>query len=89
MAAYRISTAYTRGDVERPDPGGSARFDVQIHQGLPFLAFTRARWELLLAVRNLFHELDDPTASLYDELLVVYARPSASSAASPSSFRAL
>jgi hypothetical protein len=71
VAAYRISTAYTRGDLERPDPGGSARFDVQIHQGLPFLAFTRARWELLVAVRNLFHELDDPTASVYDELLVV------------------
>jgi hypothetical protein len=71
VAAYRISTAYARGDLERPDPGGSARFDVQLHQGLPFLAFTRARWELLLAVRNLFHELDDPTASLYDELLVV------------------
>ena len=24
VAAYRISTAYTRNDVERPDPGGSA-----------------------------------------------------------------
>jgi hypothetical protein len=71
VAAYRISTAYARADLERPDPGNSARFDVQIHQGLPFLAFTRARWELLVAVRNLFHELDDPTASLYDELLVV------------------
>ena len=71
LAAYRISTAYARADLERPDPGNSARFDVQIHQGLPFLAFTRARWELLLAVRNLFHDLDDPTASLYDELLVV------------------
>ena len=58
----------------RTEPAGGntvARFDVQIHQGLPFLAFTRARWELLLAVRNLFHDLDDPTASLYDELLVV------------------
>jgi hypothetical protein len=71
VAAYRISTAYTRADLERPDPGNAARFDVQVHQGLPFLAFTRARWELLIAVRNLFHELDDPTASLYDELLVV------------------
>jgi hypothetical protein len=71
LAAYRISTAYARWDPDRSDPGGSARFDVQVHQGLPFLAFTRARWELLLAVRNLFHELDDPTASLYDELLVV------------------
>lgn len=71
FAAYRISTAYTRGDTQRADPGGSARFDVQVHQGLPFLAFTRARWELLIAVRNLFHELDDPTASVYDELMVV------------------
>ncbi len=33
FAAYRISTAYARGDLERPDPGGSARFDVQVHQG--------------------------------------------------------
>ena len=71
FAAYRISADFTRGDTERADPGGSARFDVQVHQGLPFLAFTRARWELLVAVRNLFHELDDPTASIYDELLVV------------------
>lgn len=71
LASYRISTAYTRADVERADPGASVRFDVQIHQGLPFMAFTRARWELLVAVRNLFHEMDDPAASLYDELLVV------------------
>jgi TonB dependent receptor-like, beta-barrel/Carboxypeptidase regulatory-like domain len=71
LAAYRIDTAYARADVENPDPGASVRFDVQVHQGLPFMEFTRARWELLVAVRNLFHQIDDPTASLYDELLVV------------------
>jgi hypothetical protein len=71
LAAYRLNTAYTRGETERNDPGASARFDVQVHQALPFMGFSRARWELLVAVRNLFHDTEDPTASLYDELLVV------------------
>jgi hypothetical protein len=47
-----------------------ARFDVQLNQSLPFLNFSHAQWEMLVAVRNLFREelLD---ASVYDELLVV------------------
>lgn len=46
------------------------RFDVQLNQSLPFLNFSGAQWEMLVAVRSLFHdELLD--ASVYDELLVV------------------
>jgi hypothetical protein len=71
LAAYRINTAYTRSDIDRNDPEAALRFDVQVHQALPFLDFTRARWEFLIAVRNLFHDTTNPTASLYDELLVV------------------
>jgi hypothetical protein len=42
---------------------------VQINQALPFdLAGTR--WEVLVGVRNLFRDPNDP-ASVYDELLVV------------------
>ena len=47
-----------------------ARFDVQVNQALPFLNFTGAQWEMLVAVRNLFRD-DLLDASVYDELLVV------------------
>lgn len=45
------------------------RFDVQVHQALPFLNFTNANWEMLLALRNFFRETLAET-SIYDELLV-------------------
>lgn len=46
------------------------RFDVQLNQSLPFLNFSGAQWEMLVAVRSLFSdELLD--ASIYDELLAV------------------
>jgi len=65
---YKINTGLS-GDGSLPGAGGP-RFDVQINQGLPFLQFTSAQWEMLVAVRNLFREelLD---ASVYDELLVM------------------
>lgn len=47
-----------------------SRFDVQVHQSLPFMDFSTARWEMLLAVRNSFHE-SAADSSVYDELLVV------------------
>jgi hypothetical protein len=47
-----------------------ARFDVQVNQSLPFLQFSSAQWEMLVAVRNLFRE-DMVDASVYDELLVM------------------
>jgi hypothetical protein len=73
---YRASNAFSRagtgrGESESPTrPGFDARFDVQVRQALPFLNFTSAKWEALVAVRNLFR---DGTAeqSVYDELLVV------------------
>lgn len=47
----------------------ATRFDVQLTQGLPFLApLTRAEWELLLAVRNMFYEASQ--AGFLDELAV-------------------
>jgi hypothetical protein len=70
FAVYRLNTGFTSADVWRTVPGFGARFDVQVSQGLPFMGFTQADWELLVAVRNLFRD-DAPTASVYDELLVV------------------
>lgn len=65
---YKLNTAYTRADTATPGLG--ARWNVQVNQGLPFMRFTNAHWEMLVAVHNLFREAFGET-SLYDELLVV------------------
>lgn len=68
--------AYYRLNSLRPDDRGSesnvtsTRFDVQLSQRVPFIGgLTRADWDLLLAVRNLYYEPDEG-ASL-DEVTVV------------------
>ena len=50
--------------------GFGARFDVRVTQALPFMNFRTSQWEMLVGVRNLFHETFENT-SIYDELLVV------------------
>jgi hypothetical protein len=68
---YKLNTAMAAAGRETPSAGG-ARFEVQINQALPFLAFTNARWEALVAVKNVFHD-EFSGGSVYDELLVVKA----------------
>jgi hypothetical protein len=65
-----VNTGFARRDQDAVKPGLDARFDVQVMQRLPFLDFTSARWQVMLAVRNLFRDTADD-ASVYDELLVV------------------
>ena len=65
----RLSDGFARRD----SPGRStmdARFDVQVRQALPFMDFSSAKWEMLVAVRNFFHDAA-ADQSIYDELLVV------------------
>jgi hypothetical protein len=65
----RLSDGFAR----RESTGGSgldARFDVQVRQALPFMDFGSAKWEMLVAVRNFFHDAATDQ-SIYDELLVV------------------
>jgi len=64
---YRFSNAFSDNLTE---PSAAVRFDVQVNQALPFLNFSNAQWEMLVAVRNIFHE-DLFEGSVYDELLVV------------------
>jgi hypothetical protein len=64
---YKISNGFA--DPVAGARGGT-RFDVQLTQALPFLAFANAQWEMLVAVRNMFRE-DLLEASVYDELLVL------------------
>jgi hypothetical protein len=66
---YKINSAFA-GASSAALPGPGARFDVQISQALPFLRFSNARWEALVAVRNVFND-DVLNASVYDEVLVM------------------
>lgn len=67
VAYYRLNLMRSRGELA---PVRQSRFDVQVSQGLPFIgALTRADWELLVAVRNLFYEADG--AGTLDEVAVV------------------
>lgn len=67
---YKLNTGFARPDAERGSPGFDTRFDLQVNQSLPFLNFTSADWEVLVAVCNLFRETAGER-SVYDELLVV------------------
>ncbi|MGE3189430.1 MAG: hypothetical protein AB7N90_07085, partial [Vicinamibacterales bacterium] len=67
---YRFNSAFVRGDAAEPAPGFGYRFDVQVNQGLPFMNFMNAEWEMLVAVRNVFRE-GLTESSIYDEILVV------------------
>jgi hypothetical protein len=67
---YRINTAFITRDDAGLGPGLDSRFDLQVTQRLPFLDFTSARWQVLLAVKNMFRD-GAQDASIYDELLVV------------------
>lgn len=67
---YKINTGFAHQTASGGGTGFDARFDVQVNQALPFLNFTSADWELLVAVCNLFRD-SSIERSLYDELLVV------------------
>ena len=73
LVLHRVSNGFARpfGSGQSPDrPGLGSRFDVQVRQSLPFLNFTSAKWEMLIAVRDFFSETA-VDQSVYDELLVV------------------
>ena len=69
-ARCRFSTAFSRPVHDGAVSGLDTRFDVQVTQALPFAPFEGSSWEVLVALRSLFHE-QAPGASVYDELLVV------------------
>jgi len=71
LVVYRASTGFAQpGPVASTDRPFDSRFDLQLRQSLPFMSFSNAKWEMLLAVRNFFRETNDHQ-SIYDELLVV------------------
>jgi hypothetical protein len=68
-AACRLNTGFAASSPAEAAPAFGSRFDVQVNQRLPFLGFTNAEWEVLVALRNLFRDIE--TGTYYDELLVV------------------
>ncbi|HUK35386.1 MAG TPA: TonB-dependent receptor [Vicinamibacterales bacterium] len=70
MVLYRVGNGFAGRDVASPS-GVDSRFDVQVRQSLPFLDFSSAKWEMLVTVRNFFHDAASDQ-SIYDELLVVH-----------------
>ena len=70
VARCRVSTAFARLTPDGVGAGIDTRFDVQVTQTLPFAPLEGSSWELLVALRSLFHE-PNQGASVYDELLVV------------------
>jgi hypothetical protein len=67
---YRLSNAFVKADDATDTRGVDGRFDLQVNQALPFMNFLSSQWEMLVAVRNTFHE-NMAGVSTYDELLVV------------------
>ena len=70
LARCRVNTAFAHAREDALTPGLDVRFDVRVTQALPFSPLEGSSWELLLALRTLFHE-QGAGASIYDELLVV------------------
>jgi len=70
IAFYRLNSLIPEAEGRKASALANARFDVQLRQGLPFLAaLTRADWEFLLAVRNLFYETSE--GATLDEVAVL------------------
>ena len=63
---YKLNTRLLRPQRRSPRPT-RRRSTCRSTQALPFLNFTGAQWEMLVAVRNLFKE-DLFDGSVYDEI---------------------
>jgi TonB-dependent receptor-like protein/carboxypeptidase family protein len=70
LVLYRVSNGFAASTATVERPALDSRFDVQVRQSLPFMDFSAAKWEMLVAVRNFFRD-SAPDQSIYDELLVV------------------
>jgi hypothetical protein len=75
VAVYRLSTHPTLApSLVRGSASGAnsldSRFNVQVHQVLPFVGWNSTQWELMLAVRNLFYE-DFEDGTFLEEMSVI------------------
>ena len=70
IAFYRLNHLTPEVEGKKANAVANNWFDLQLRQGLPFLgSLTRADWEFLLAVRNLFYEPAE--GAVLDEVAVM------------------
>ncbi len=67
---YRINSAFSQPEAGTGLPHLDGRFDLEVHQTLPYQPVRGGKLELLFAIRNLFYDARD-SRSMYDELLTV------------------
>ena len=67
---YRMSSAFSQPEPAAGLPQLDGRFDLEVHQALPYQPVRGGRLEVLFAIRNLFYDAHD-SRSMYDELLTV------------------
>ena len=70
VVLYKLNSAFAAPTRSNTAPLLGGRFDLRVTQSLPFMNFGASQWEMLVGVRNLFHDSLANT-SVYDELLVV------------------
>lgn len=70
VVLYKLNNAFAATATQVDAPALASRFDLRVTQSLPFMNFRTSQWEMLVGVRNLFHDSLANT-SAYDELLVV------------------
>ena len=69
LVLYKLNSGYARRTPRSPTPGsmrGSTCRSIRLSRS----GLGSTKWEVLVGVRNLFRDPNDP-ASVYDELLVV------------------
>ena len=67
---YRANSGFSRPSDAGQSPLLGGRFNLEVHQVLPYRPVQGSTVEVLLSVRNLFRDPHSP-GSLYDELLTV------------------
>ncbi|MFQ5790944.1 MAG: carboxypeptidase regulatory-like domain-containing protein [Acidobacteriota bacterium] len=72
LAVYRLvrHPSLLPGEGAAKGTSLDSRFNFQVYQVLPFMGWDRTKWELMVAVRNLFYE-DMENATFLNELAVI------------------
>jgi TonB dependent receptor/Carboxypeptidase regulatory-like domain len=69
-AVYRLNTGFSSSSGRARRGSTAGRFDIQVHQGLPYQPIKGGKLEVVFALQSLFRDIRDP-GSMYDELLTL------------------
>lgn len=69
-AVYRMNSAFSSASRRTQRGSLAGRFDIQVHQGLPYQPIKGGKLEVVFALQSLFRDFRD-SGSMYDELLTL------------------